>query len=384
MPRKLAAAAPRPGTPLLGAPDKLPVSNLLLDDQNPRLALDGGQRTQKELTKRLWEDMAVDEVALSIASNGFFQEEPLFVIPREKTGDWLKRKYVVVEGNRRLAAVLLLRDAGLRVYAGATSLPILGAADLAKLDQLPVSVYGAREDLWQYFGFRHINGPKPWDAYSKAHYVAEVFEKYGVPLEQIAQSIGDRHATVTRLYRGLKLLEQAEASGFDADDRVSHRFYFSHLYTAADQREFQTFLGIDADSSLKKNPVPRSKIRALKELMVWLFGSKADKKASLIQSQNPDLNTLREVISRPAGLDALRIGLSLERARQAAVGDKRRFREALGRAREDLREAKSTVTNGYSGEPDLLDVIQQIVLEADSIQEDMDRKRKKIGQARVQ
>src|SRR2546425_10201944 len=100
--------------------EPIPVENLRLDPENPRLASVPGQITQKEILKTLWTEMAVDEVALSIAANGFWEEEPLFVIPGTGT---MSGKYVVVEGNRRLAAVQLLRSEALREEVGATDLP---------------------------------------------------------------------------------------------------------------------------------------------------------------------------------------------------------------------------------------------------------------------
>lgn len=276
----------------------VPVERLLLDYENPRLSSGTGADTQKDLLRVLWNEMSVDEVALSIAANGFFAEEHLLAIPQKPNEDvGARKKYVVVEGNRRLAAVLLLRDEALRREVGATDLPTLNASQRAALASLPASVYESRKELWQYFGFRHINGPKPWDAFSKAKYVAGVHENYDVDLKEIAGSIGDRHATVVRLYRGYKLLEQAERfAGFRREDAVRNRFYFSHLYTAADQSEYQKFLGITPEGSLKANPVPKSKLGNLRELMQWFYGSKSQKKEPVVRSQYPDLNLLREVI----------------------------------------------------------------------------------------
>jgi hypothetical protein len=349
----------------------VPEEQLLFDKENPRLAAGAGGESQKDLLRVLCNEMSVDEVALSIAANGFFPEEQLLVIPdggRAGKGD----RYIVVEGNRRLAAVRLLRDASLREEMGATDLPCLSPAELKALDRLPVSIYGNREELWEFFGFRHINGPKPWDAFSKAKYVADVKEQYHVPLDEIARRIGDRHATVKRLYRGFKILEQAQAEGiFSREDAFKRRFYFSHLYTAADQPEFQRFLGITPEDSLRRNPVPRAKGRELRDLMSWLYGSRSTDSPPLVRSQNPDLNTLREVISGPRGLAALRAGFSLERAHEISIGDDRRFREALVRAKEDLQQAKATVTTGFSGEPDLRQVIDDILQVGTTIRSEM-------------
>src|SRR3954462_10291419 len=90
-------------------PKPVGVDDLLLDPHNPRFRDAGIEESASQTTiiKALWEGMAVDEVALSIAANSFFQHEPLFAA-RENG------KLYVIEGNRRLAAVKLLRDKELR------------------------------------------------------------------------------------------------------------------------------------------------------------------------------------------------------------------------------------------------------------------------------
>jgi len=355
---------------------EVPVEQLLLDSENPRLAWRVNGESQDDLVKILWTEMAVDEVAWSIAENGFFRSEPLLVIiqnPQEK--DWKKRRYIVVEGNRRLAAVLLLCDKKLRGKVRATDLPDIDTNKIALLHQLPVIIYQSRASLLATIGFRHINGIKPWDSFSKAKYVSEVCEDHNIPLKEIATKIGDRHATVKRLYRGYKILEQAESQGvFDKEDRSRNRFYFSHLYTAVDQKEFQDFLGIDPDTSLQPNPVPPSKLNELGELMTWLYGRKSDEIEPVVRTQNPDLNILREVISKQESLSALRSGYSLERSHAIALGDKRRFRDALTSAKVELQNAKATVTTGYDGEQDLYTTIEDIMLYAETIHDEMETK----------
>lgn len=352
----------------------IPADKLLLDEENPRLASGVHVDTQEEIVKMLWTEMAVDEVALSIAANGFFPEENLFVIPQNaKEKDEAKQKYVVVEGNRRLAAVRLLCDEELRQRVKATDLPRLTAAQKEALKTLPVSIYKSRKELWEYFGFRHINGPKPWDSFSKAKYIAFVKDHYNISLDKIAEKIGDKHSTVKKLYRGYVILLQAESkAGFNREDRVRNKFYFSHLYTAVDQDGFQKFLGISSDSSLKSNPVPTTKVKELSELMVWIYGSKQDGKPPLVTTQHPDLTILRKVVGTPRALSALRAGYSLDRANEIAMGDKLRFREALTKAKEDLMEAHGSVTLGYTGEKDLFEMIKEILALAQRLMESME------------
>lgn len=353
------------------------VDLLLLDDDNPRLSAIGDAKNQDELVQVLWDEMAVSEVALSIAANGYFEEEPLFVVPGDPKKPDQKGKFIVVEGNRRLAAVRLLREADLRRAVKATDLPAISAKQRSDLDQLPVSVYANKKALWEFFGFRHVNGPKEWDSFSKAAYVASVRRRYEIPLDEIARKIGDQHSTVSRIYRGFVLLEQAEKmTNFDRNDRIANRFFFSHLYTAADQKEFQTFLGIDPEKSLKDNPVPKTHLPQLLELMVWLFGSKSGSKSPVVERQNPHLGYLRRVLGNRQALYALRSGISLQRAYEISLGDDRRFQEALVRAKDALQEAKATVTTGYKGEKEMLRVMDGLIDLAKSISEEMHRKAK--------
>lgn len=354
----------------------VPVEQLLMDYENPRLAWKVDGESQDDLVKILWTEMAVDEIAWSIAENGFFRSEPLFVIIKyPDEGDRQKRKYIVVEGNRRLAAVLLLRDKKLRTKVGATDLPDIDAERRAGLDRLPAIIYPSRESLWTTVGFRHINGIKPWDSFGKAKYVADVHETYHIPLAEIARKIGDRHATVKRLYQGYKVLEQAESQGvFDKEDSARNRFYFSHLYTAADQKEFKEFLGIDPATSLGPNPVSPSKLSELGELMTWLYGKKSAGIEPVVRTQNPDLNILRKVISKPDSLSVLRTSHRLEIAYNVAVGDRQRFRDALTSAKVELQNAKATVTTGYNGEKDLYEMIHDIILYAETIRDEMETK----------
>jgi hypothetical protein len=351
------------------------VQRLVFDTENPRLTMDRKGLGDEEMVSLLWREMAVDEIVDSISANGFFREEPLIVIPKTPGKmDPEKDNFVVVEGNRRLAAVRLLLDKGLQQRIGAKDVPSVSETIRDDLQKLPVGIYEKRPYVWAYLGFRHINGPKPWDALGKAMFVARVYEGQGLSLDKIAQQIGDRNITVKRLYRGFTLLRQAEREGsFDRADAIANRFYFSHLYTAADQAEFQKFLGIDSESSLRKDPVPKSKLKQLGELMLWIYGSRENRKEPLVQTQYPDINTLRAVLSVPAGIAALRAGYGLDRSYEIAVGDPQRFREAMVRSRENLVQANGTVVNGYDGESDLLALTDEVLKLASKVAEEVQK-----------
>jgi hypothetical protein len=362
----------------------VPVEQLVLDKENARLASSlVHEPTQEDLLRVLWTEMAVDEVALSIAANGYYPDEALLVIPDKESGAAPDGRYIVVEGNRRLAAVRLLRDAHLRQKIRATSLPTISQTRRRALDRLPAFVHPDRQSIWAYVGFRHVNGTKPWDAFSKAEYVARVHEEFGVPLGEIAERIGDRHSTVLRLYFGHKVLRQAEQmAGFEKEDRIRNRFYFSHLYTAVDYPEFRSFLGITEERAKRRDPVPKSKLGDLADLMAWLYGRKSTNTQPLVQTQAPDLKRLRSVIAKPSALSLLRRGYSLDAAFEDSIGDPRRFREALFAAKEELQKAKATVTTGYNGEEHLLDTMEGLVATASSVWAEMKAKRDAVSDRR--
>lgn len=373
--KKKKKSAPR--IPAYQAAD-VPVSELVLDTENPRLASreDEGTPTQDEVAAVLWSEAAVDEIAFSIAANGFYRHEPLLVVSQDKKAGGAP--YVVVEGNRRLAAVRLLRDKALRERVKATELPQLSATALAGLDRIPVQIFPNRKGLWAYLGFRHVNGTKQWDALSKAEFVAKVHDEYGVPLEKIAEHIGDRHSTVSRLYRGYTVLKQAEEqAGFARADLWKNRFHFSHLYTAIDQAEFQDFLGIKASARPSKNPVTKGKLGELEEFMTWLYGKKSAGIQPVVRTQAPDLNSLRRVIGDKRALSLLRQGVSLTHAYEVSKGDVARFRDALSSAKDALQRAKGTLPTGFRGERDLVTTMEEIVVTAQSILVEMKQQQEK-------
>jgi hypothetical protein len=298
--------------------ERIAVDRLFLDSKNPRLAeyALGNKPSQMELLKILWQNMAVDELAMSIAAIGYFEHEPIFVAEEEG-------KLVVIEGNRRVAAVKLLLDAEVRHKLKITNLPRISKERAQEISSLPI-VRSTRQDLWQYLGFKHVNGPAKWGSYAKAQYIAEVREQFNVPLESIAEQIGDRNRTVQRLYRAMMVIRQAEEAGvFHRENRYKGGFSFSHLYTGLDYEGFKRFLQIKDESVESKAPVPAARISELGELCRWLYGDKRNNIRPVIESQNPDLAILDEVLQKDSAIDSLRNGMPLLLAREISLGDEK-------------------------------------------------------------
>ena len=343
--------------------------NLLFDPENPRLVdfLDEGTPTQDHLALVLWENMAIDELVMSISASGFFPYEPLIAIKKKGQG-------IVIEGNRRLVALKLLLDSGLRKRLGATGIPRLTSARSQQLKQVPV-IWTTRSGAWNYIGFKHVNGPVKWDSYSKAEYVARVHNDFRISLKDIARQIGDTHRIVQRLYRALMVIQQAERYGkFDRSQRYRSHFSFSHLYTGLDYEGISTFLNVKPASVETRSPVPRSKLNNLAELCVWLYGDKTRELSPVVQSQNPHLRQLDEVVQNKAALMALRERMPLSVALEISYGDETIFRRSLVQAKDALQKARATLSTGFEGDRSLLELANQIADLAYDLSVEMERK----------
>lgn len=326
-------------------------SELSFDYKNPRIAeFNVTSRTpEKEIIKILWNIMGVEEIVLSIKASGFWDHEPLIAI---KDGD----KNIVIEGNRRLAAIKTMLDASLGDYIGINkNLLTINKAIREDLQKIPVIFADNRQEAWKFIGFKHINGPAKWGSYAKAQYISEVKNEYNISLEEIASQIGDTHKTVQKLYQGLQVIEQAEATGkFDRSDISANRLYFSHLYTGLSYEGFKDFLGLKDVSEETKNPVPKEKLDNLEQLLIWIFGSKKREQVPVIQSQNPDLRRLEAVLRNSEARIALKDGVSLSLAYELSQPASQTFEEALLEAKRALQKASAYSSEAFDGSDESL------------------------------
>lgn len=84
----------------------LSVAGLHLDAKNPRLGRETSTQAPREIIQYLFEHDKALDVAESIAIRGYFPNEPLLAVKENS-------RTIIVEGNRRLAALKALREPGL-------------------------------------------------------------------------------------------------------------------------------------------------------------------------------------------------------------------------------------------------------------------------------
>lgn len=325
-------------------------TDLLFDKENPRLVEFGAADfSEEKLINLLWREMAVDELVMSILAYGFFQHEPLYVMAGQS------EKFIVLEGNRRLAAIRSILNPGIVAGGKMDKFKEQISQDLRieLEDHIPVIILKSRQSAWQLLGFKHVNGPAKWGSYAKAKYIAQVHNEFGVPLDRIAEQIGDTNKTVRKLYQGLMVLEQAEQQvEFSMDDIKTPRLFFSHLYTALGYEKFRNYIGVPDDFEAPY-PVPEENKRQLQEVMDWLFGSKKRNVEQLVKTQNPYLRQFVEILGNDLSVAALRAGSNLDVAYDLTVDDNDALREALVKARLALDKATSKV-GSFAGDEGLV------------------------------
>jgi hypothetical protein len=342
---------------------------LYFDYKNPRVAeFDINENTpEKDIMRILWTVMGVEEIVLSIKASGFFPFEPLYGI--HEAG-----KLVIIEGNRRLAAVKAILNPELASFSGVNKNALNVSEEIKQtLTSLPVVIVQNRQSAWKFIGFKHINGAQKWGSYAKAQYISEIHNEYNVPLVEIASQLGDTFNTVEKLYQGLQVINQAEAKGiFDRADIPANRLYFSHLYTGLQQSGFKSFLGIEDVPMDSKTPVSDEKLPNLQDLLNWVFGSKSKGIQPVIKSQNPDLRHLDAILKNPEARAALKQNIPLDSAFDITRPKASTFEEHIMSAKFSLQKAFSYLTEGYNGSnKDLLEQADSVANLADDLHEQM-------------
>jgi hypothetical protein len=352
---------------IMNSIEKMPVSDLFFDTRNPRLVEFNdinSQSSVEKIVEKLWIAMDVRELVLSIAASGYFENEPLIVSKEEG-------RYIVIEGNRRLAAIKVILNPGL-IRA---EIPEVDSSIKNSIQEVPI-IISSREDAWRYLGFKHVNGPAKWGSYAKARYIAQVHDDFKIPLEQIARQIGDTHKTVQRLYRGLMVIEQAEKEKvFSREDSKKSSFAFSHLYTGLQYRGISQYLELKDENENTREFVPKNKISELGEVLKWLYGSKRADIEPVVQSQNPNLRQLDAILQNREAIAALRAEEAIENAFELTRPVSNIFEEELLAAKRSLVKAKGLVTEGYDGSEPLLKIMESISNLAYDLFEEMERKR---------
>ena len=363
------------------------VERLRLDRRNPRLIGAVEKASDEAIIARLYRSARLNELLQSFSANGYMNIEPLVVMSDPGSDDGT---LVVLEGNRRLAALRLLREPDLAGRIASTegtriTVPPIDESLSATLQQVSVYPVANRERARPFIGFKHINGPAKRDAYAKARFAAQWYgsgKSEGIDLTDIARAIGDLHDTIKRMVFAIYVLDQARDEDlFDIEDRYVRSFNFSHLYAALSRSQYLDYLDLRAAwvrHDPEPNQVPPHKREELRKVLAWIYGSKKDGLPPVIQSQNPDIKRLGEVLAHAQGRHVLETTRDLGAAHASTESVDWQFTASLVRARDNMRDAVGSL-RAYDGQDQsLLDIAEDVKETAEMVHDRMVRKRREV------
>lgn len=185
--------------------------NLYLDPNNLRFAHFefGAKKTPQTKIK----DLAVQENAFEKLKSNEFQirslrdsilEVGFLPVDRIVVSQIDDNSYLVIEGNRRLAALKWVKE---MIDEGITD-PVI----YDSFKKLRVSVLAPECDndinRLKVQGIRHISEIRPWGTYQKAVLIKTMIEDEDLQAQDVANAIGSRTQEVNRVYKAYKLWEQ--------------------------------------------------------------------------------------------------------------------------------------------------------------------------------
>ncbi len=273
--------------------NEIPVARLQLDPHNPRLPQDMQDQPERDVIKWMLNNASLTDLMASVVENSFFGGEPLVgMVAPDGSGN-----VVIVEGNRRLAAVKLLHTPE---SAGALQRTVDElAAEAGKKgtlpEVLPVYIVANREAVETYLGFRHISGVRPWPVIAKARYLYSLYLQKATARDVyrlLAKEIGSKPVYVRRLVIGYQLFEHIVRHGYYDEPGLSEESFDLSLINDAATRHsnIAAYMGIRPDEA---QPLVNLNDTHFQEVFRWLYARREDGSTRLGEGRNlPLLNRI--------------------------------------------------------------------------------------------
>ena len=288
------------------------ITDLKLDLYNPRMPKSKQGKDEKSVIEFMLLEAATLELMEAIGENDFFTGEMLLVVPDEQEKD----KFIVVEGNRRLTAVLLLNNPELTTVKKIATKEI---ADNAKYKPpiLPCLKFNNKSEIVKYLGFIHITGKKSWRLLEKARYLYDLRnsdnfknDTFLSSAREIAKVIGSSSAYVKRLLISFELYKKVEDEAFYKIDGLNDTSFFLNYFTdSLNKDNIRNFINVDVNS---ETPIDNLNIINLEKLINWWF--KKSEGQSRILGDSEGLKLLNAVIGSPIALVAFEKGATIYEA----------------------------------------------------------------------
>jgi hypothetical protein len=231
---------------------RLTVASLHLDAKNPRLGRETSARAPREIIQYLFEHDKAIEVAESIASRGYFPNEPLLAVVENG-------RHVVVEGNRRLAALKALREPGLLEGSLQRQVERFSRriTDPLAIARVPVTTAPSRRATDRQIAGRHIGTPVlAWQAENRASFILEKLAE-GYSNDELRDDLGFTVADIQQARQTRAIADMARSLDLPEELRAKLDNPRAKLFTTL-ERVFDSSVGRDY---LKVEPDPDHGLR---------------------------------------------------------------------------------------------------------------------------
>jgi hypothetical protein len=331
------------------------LEELQFDLRNPRYGAGAAKiKTEREALDHIVETFGVNDVLSSIAVNGFFDSEPLVGIHLEK-----ERKIRVLEGNRRLAACLILT--GDERASGQTRLHEQ-YANIHKenggkpISPVPVIVYRGKDSMREvlpYLGVRHIVGSLEWDSYAKAAWIDQVLRDQDLSLKEVMEMLGDKNGTAPRMLAGYRFVNQLIRTGQFRPDQSQRKgrgsnpdYPFSWVYTALDNPPIKEYVGfIEKDGTPDGEPVPKDKLEQAGWVMRFMFGDK-NRGVPAVVEDSREIGELAKAVRDTVLCSRLKEGRALRLVMEEARPSGERLQEGFQKVADQLKDLTGLIVPG--------------------------------------
>ena len=351
------------------------IINLQLDPLNPRLPARLSGAKDKEVLNWMLSDATLIDLMASIAENGFFPGEPIIV---QQEGN----NFIVIEGNRRLAAIKLLDDPSLATISPKSVLSLSEEAKQKHNIPKKVWVYVVlkRKEVENYLGFRHVTGVKQWPVISKARYLNQLYlQKENTNYEvykELAKEIGSKAPYVRRLLTGYRAFEIIQSRKYyNIPDLDEENFDLSLITDAITMHSaLSNYMGVDMESDAPFEHINQDRLR---EVTFWLYEKLSNGKTRI--GDNRNLRVLNKVMQNIEAREAfIRGEKSLKDAAELTDIADENIRLYLNKALQSLTEAQKIVHRSNSPNKSDRDVADEIIDSADLIRRAISKKLREI------
>lgn len=302
------------------------LDRLSYDPTNPRIAERLGPSPSQKMIEDmlLGGDMKARELIPSFIENGYIPYEPMVVRANDRNDG-----FIVIEGNRRLAALrsmLLSEDEEERK-----------AFSSHNLDRVPCLVFrGNDRQLTAYLGLRHLSKTKDWSTNAKALFVERTL-KSGFSLQEAGRLTNTTSANLRLILLTRRMFDEASVLGLalptaDAEGET----IFWHLGDAVRRLRTKEYLQLQENSDPLGRPVYDQ--TRFENLVSWLYGNSKQGSTRVISNVR-DIKALDLCLGNERATKALEEGASLaeameelEAAGATAVGHLDRAKRSAQRA----------------------------------------------------